>query len=73
MQALSGVAHHLQSWKAKILKEKAIYHTMNMFNYDVGRKCLIGEGWCPKTATEEVSLALRRATVWLFLFYLMSY
>ena len=62
-QVLSSVAVHIQVWKAKVLKEKAIYHTMNMFNYDVGRKCLIAEGWCPQTATEEIQLALRRATV----------
>jgi V-type H+-transporting ATPase subunit a len=61
-QVLSGVASHLQTWKAKVLKEKAIYHTMNMFNYDLGRKCLIAEGWCPQTATDDVQLALRRAT-----------
>jgi V-type H+-transporting ATPase subunit a len=61
-QVLSSVAVHIQVWKAKVLKEKAIYHTMNMFNYDVGRKCLIAEGWCPQTATEDIQLALRRAT-----------
>eukprot|EP00026_Physarum_polycephalum_P003009 Phypoly_transcript_03018.p1 GENE.Phypoly_transcript_03018~~Phypoly_transcript_03018.p1 ORF type:complete len:832 (+),score=146.02 Phypoly_transcript_03018:33-2498(+) len=61
-QVLSGVATHLQTWKAKVLKEKAIYHTMNMFNYDIGRKCLIAEGWCPQTATDDIQLALRRAT-----------
>jgi V-type H+-transporting ATPase subunit a len=32
-----------------------------MFNYDLGRRCLIAEGWCPKTATEDVQLALRKA------------
>jgi V-type H+-transporting ATPase subunit a len=62
-QVLSGVATHLQTWKAKVLKEKAIYHTMNMFNYDIGRKCLIAEGWCPHAATDDIQLALRRATV----------
>lgn len=35
---------------------------MNKFNYDVGRKCLIAEGWCPKNATEKVVGALRVAT-----------
>jgi V-type H+-transporting ATPase subunit a len=59
---LVAVANQLPRWKAKILKEKAIYHTMNMFNYDVGRKCLIAEGWCPVTASEDIQLALRRAS-----------
>jgi vacuolar-type H+-ATPase subunit I/STV1 len=51
------------TWKAKVVKEKAIFHTMNLFNYDVGRKCLIAEGWCPSGMIENVQFALRRATV----------
>jgi len=35
---------------------------MNMFNYDIGRKCLIAEGWCPKTSTERIVTAMRQAT-----------
>lgn len=61
---LVGVADRLPVWKAKILKEKAIYHTMNMFNYDIGRKCLIAEGWCPITSSDDIQLALRRASVY---------
>jgi len=48
--------------KEKVVKEKAIYDTMNMFNYDIGRKCLIAEGWTPKTATEKIVNAMRQAT-----------
>jgi len=59
---LLGIAQQIQTWKAKILKEKAIFHTMNMFNYDIGRKCLIAEGWCPVKSSEEIQLALRRAS-----------
>jgi len=61
-RVLNRVAINLENWKAQVLKEKSIYHTMNLFNYDVGRKCLIAEGWCPTTATEDIQLALRRAT-----------
>jgi V-type H+-transporting ATPase subunit a len=32
---------------------------MNKFNYDLGRRCLIAEGWCPKTKTEDIQYALR--------------
>jgi V-type H+-transporting ATPase subunit a len=60
-QLLANVALHLENWRKKVTKEKWIYHTMNLFNYDVGHKCLIGEGWCPTRSIEEVQLALRRA------------
>jgi V-type H+-transporting ATPase subunit a len=59
---LEDIGHNLKSWKEKVLKEKSIYHTMNMFNYDIGRKCLIAEGWCPRTATEKIVNAMRQAT-----------
>eukprot|EP01112_Ceratiomyxa_fruticulosa_P019260 TRINITY_DN6281_c0_g1_i1.p1 TRINITY_DN6281_c0_g1~~TRINITY_DN6281_c0_g1_i1.p1 ORF type:complete len:870 (-),score=187.55 TRINITY_DN6281_c0_g1_i1:162-2633(-) len=61
-QVLGSVAVHLNSWRTRVVKEKAIYHTMNMFNYDIGRKCLIAEGWVPRASIEEIQLALRRAT-----------
>jgi len=61
-RVLMRVAANLENWRTQVIKEKSIYHTMNMFNFDVGRKCLIAEGWCPKTATDEIQLALRRAT-----------
>lgn len=34
---------------------------MNLFNYDVNRKCLIAEGWCAKNDTPIVNLALKNA------------
>jgi len=61
-QVYTDIAKHLVAWHEKVVKEKAIYDSMNMFNYDVGRKCLIAEGWCPKNATEKVVGALRAAT-----------
>jgi len=59
---LLEIGRQLPSWMERVLKEKAIYHTMNMFNYDVGRRCLIAEGWCPKNATERIINAMRQAT-----------
>ncbi|EFA74721.1 vacuolar proton ATPase 100-kDa subunit [Heterostelium album PN500] len=61
-QVLLNIVSKLVTWRTKVLKEKAIYHTMNLFDYDVGRKCLIAKGWCPKTAIEEIQTALRTAT-----------
>eukprot|EP01133_Synstelium_polycarpum_P015196 gene15196-17982_t len=61
-KVLLNIVSKLLMWRTKVLKEKAIYHTMNLFDYDVGRKCLIAKGWCPKTAIEEIQVALRSAT-----------
>lgn len=62
VQVLADIGRHVSSWRERVVKEKAIYHTMNMFNYDIGRKLLIAEAWCPKSATEKVVNAMRQAT-----------
>lgn len=38
----------------KVKKQKAIYHTLNMLSIDVTKKCLVGEGWSPVFATQQV-------------------
>lgn len=60
---LSRVADFLNQWSIVVAKEKAIYHAMNKMSYDVNRKALIAEGWCPKTALGSVQQALRVVTV----------
>ena len=48
--------------RAKVVRrEKAIYHTLNMFSIDVTRKCLVAEGWCPVSAKAQIQEALFRA------------
>lgn len=61
-QVLRDVGQNIKAWNEFVVKEKSIFHTMNLFNYDVGRKCLIAEGWTPKRSTERVVNAMRRAT-----------
>eukprot|EP01102_Stenamoeba_stenopodia_P011558 TRINITY_DN3565_c0_g1_i2.p1 TRINITY_DN3565_c0_g1~~TRINITY_DN3565_c0_g1_i2.p1 ORF type:complete len:823 (+),score=120.07 TRINITY_DN3565_c0_g1_i2:218-2686(+) len=56
---LSTVQINASIWKERIRREKAIYATMNLFNYDVGRKCVFAEGWCPTKLIPEVQLALQ--------------
>lgn len=56
-----NIADELSSWFIIVRKEKAIYHTMNLFNYDGNRKCLIAEGWSAKIDTPIVHLALNNA------------
>ncbi|XP_011870121.1 PREDICTED: V-type proton ATPase 116 kDa subunit a isoform 1 isoform X2 [Vollenhovia emeryi] len=46
-RVLHNVAKELPNWSIMVRKMKAIYHTMNLFNMDVSKKCLIGECWMP--------------------------
>lgn len=59
---LVKIAESLSAWADVVRKEKLVYATMNLFNYDSRRKTLIAEGWCPKSGIGSVQLALRRAT-----------
>ena len=49
-------------WLFLVRREKAIFHAMNMCNMDVGRNCLIAQGWCPKKAIGEVLESVDIAT-----------
>ncbi|SPP87999.1 V-type proton ATPase 116 kDa subunit a [Drosophila guanche] len=62
---LNAVGKQLPKWTAMVKKMKAIYHTLNLFNVDLGSKCLIGEAWVPKRELElvETALAAGSATV----------
>jgi V-type H+-transporting ATPase subunit a len=61
-QLLNNLAAQLPVWRAKVAREKAIADTMNLFNYNVGRKCLVAVGWCPVERTDDVRAALRRGS-----------
>ncbi|ORX76949.1 V0/A0 complex, 116-kDa subunit of ATPase [Basidiobolus meristosporus CBS 931.73] len=58
---LEAVAKNLAFWMDLITKEKAIYHVMNLFNYDPSHKCLIAEGWCPSDDILLIQDSLREA------------
>jgi V-type H+-transporting ATPase subunit a len=55
---LSKLADMMGLWHVTIQKEKAVYHSMNMFNADGNRKTLIAEGWVPSEAIPRVQHAL---------------
>ncbi|XP_030369906.1 V-type proton ATPase 116 kDa subunit a [Scaptodrosophila lebanonensis] len=57
-RVLNTVAKNLPSWSIMVKKMKAIYHTLNLFNMDVTKKCLIGECWVPTKDLPIVQKAL---------------
>ncbi|KAF8395009.1 hypothetical protein HHK36_018948 [Tetracentron sinense] len=61
-KALTSIGFHLKKWTIMVRKEKAVYDTLNMLNFDVTKKCLVGEGWCPIFAKPQIQEALQRAT-----------
>ncbi|KAG0195965.1 H(+)-transporting V0 sector ATPase subunit a [Mortierella sp. GBA30] len=61
-QELMRISENLTAWMTIVKKEKATYHTMNHFNYDINRKCLIAEGWCPTNEINAIQTALRDVT-----------
>lgn len=57
-RVLLSVAKELPAWIIMVHKMKAIYHTLNLFNMDVTKKCLIGECWVPVNDLPIVRKAL---------------
>ncbi|KAJ0087270.1 hypothetical protein Patl1_09235 [Pistacia atlantica] len=59
---LRTIGYQFERWNFLVKKEKSIYHTLNMLSIDVTKKCLVAEGWCPVSATNQIQNALQRAT-----------
>ncbi|KAG6820474.1 hypothetical protein H0H93_016770 [Arthromyces matolae] len=59
---LVRLGENLRIWQDVVRKEKLIYETLNLFNYDVRRKTLIAEGWVPTRDITNIQIALRHAT-----------
>ncbi|KAF5324690.1 hypothetical protein D9611_004100 [Ephemerocybe angulata] len=59
---LVKIGESLRVWQDVVKKEKLIYETLNLFNYDVRRKTLIAEAWVPTRDLTKIQLALRHAT-----------
>lgn len=59
---LQKIAIDLEDWFQLVLREKAIYHTMNMCSEDVTRKVLVAQFWIPDYAVTEVRNALTDAS-----------
>ncbi|PAV57452.1 hypothetical protein WR25_17451 [Diploscapter pachys] len=61
-RVLVAASKNLRMWLTKVLKIKFIYHTLNLFNFDVTQRCLIAEVWCPEAELDLVKQTLKRAT-----------
>lgn len=55
---LANVASELPLWDEKVRREKAVFHTLNMLNYDTSNALFIAEVWAPSYALEDVRTAL---------------
>jgi len=58
---LRKIGENLYDWFEIVLREKAIYHAMNMCSVDVTRKVLVAQAWVPTYATTQVQEALLAA------------
>lgn len=54
------IARHRERWSWIVLREKAIYHTLNMFKADVAGM-LRGEGWVPTENLDDLRGVVERA------------
>ncbi|GAA5849804.1 hypothetical protein JCM3766R1_007022 [Sporobolomyces carnicolor] len=59
---LIKLAESVSAWWALVRKEKVIFATLNMWQWDQGRKTLMAEGWVPTRDIGNVQSALRRAS-----------
>ncbi|KAI3513264.1 hypothetical protein L1887_20593 [Cichorium endivia] len=60
---VQSIANQYDQWNSLVRKEKSIYHTLNTLSFDVTKKCLVAEGWCPVFATSQIQKALQKATI----------
>lgn len=48
------------NWWYIIQREKLIYQVLNTFDNDAARRCLVGEGWIPKSDLQAVRTTLKQ-------------
>ncbi|OBA21415.1 V0 domain of vacuolar H+ATPase [Metschnikowia bicuspidata var. bicuspidata NRRL YB-4993] len=58
---LVAISRDLGRWWEIIAREKAVYKTMNLCDYDNSRRSLIGEGWVPTDEIDTLTAAVLSA------------
>ncbi|XP_026314352.1 V-type proton ATPase 116 kDa subunit a-like [Hyposmocoma kahamanoa] len=61
-KTLKSIGRLYNPYIIKVKKAKAIYHTMNRFNLDITRKCLIGYCWVPRRDLRRVQDSLYKSS-----------
>ncbi|XP_072567822.1 V-type proton ATPase 116 kDa subunit a 1 [Paramormyrops kingsleyae] len=59
---LTAAAAHLEEWRTKVKKMKAIYYTLNLCNTDITQKLIVAEIWCAVSDLNKVQAALIEAS-----------
>jgi V-type H+-transporting ATPase subunit a len=59
---LSRVASTIDGWQYQVQREKAIYHCLNLTNFDRKRQCLIAECWVPVKHLDRLQRLLTEAS-----------
>lgn len=62
-RVLKTVAMNIKCWIKMVLKIKATYVTLNMFDLEPQKRFLVAEGWLPTVFSEELRQAFERGTV----------
>lgn len=70
-KALKSISRQFKHYMTQVKKAKAIYHTMNLFNMDITRKCLIGWCWVPKVDLSKVHEVLINTSVFFYFILLL--
>jgi V-type H+-transporting ATPase subunit a len=60
---LVKIADSISAWWAVVRREKVVYSTLNLWQWDQGRRTLVAEGWVPTRDIPIVQGSLRTASV----------